>query len=85
LEADLLPGQAPMEPGEQLIQGELQPCAEGSYRLLGVPGAPEGGWPLITLEPALHHWLAQAAGGPVRLIGVPNPWGPWLRVSRLAS
>jgi hypothetical protein len=85
LEADLLPSQAPVEPGEQLFEGELQPCAEGSYRLWGVPGAPEGGWPLITLEPALHHWLAQAAGGPVRLIGVPNPWGPWLRVSRLAS
>jgi hypothetical protein len=52
-----------------------------------VVGAPEGGWPLITLEPALHHWLAQAGAGAgeVRLVGSTNPWGPWLRVSRLAG
>ena len=85
LAPDLLPHQGAAEPGEQLWQGELQSPGTGRYLLCGVPGAPEGGWPLITLEPALHHWLAQADPGPVRLIGVANPWGPWLRVSRLAS
>jgi hypothetical protein len=84
LEADLLPHQGPTEPGEQLWQGELQMAGDGRYLLGGVPGAPEGGWPLITLEPALHHWLDQARAGPVKLVGLANPWGPWLRVSRLA-
>jgi hypothetical protein len=84
LEADLLPDQGPSEPGEQLWQGELQQTEHGSYLLSGVAGAPGQGWPLITLEPALHHWLAQASAGPVQLVGVANPWGPWLRVSRLA-
>jgi hypothetical protein len=41
---------------------------------------------LITLEPALHHWLQQGREGrAVALIGCANPWGPWLRVSRLAA
>jgi hypothetical protein len=85
LEADLLPEQGPTEPGERLWQGELQIEGSGRYRLSGVPGAPDDGWPLITLEPALHHWLAQASAGPVKLVGVANPWGPWLRVSRLGN
>jgi len=85
LEADLLSDQAPTEPGEQLWQGELQVEDTGRYRLSGVHGAPEDGWPLITLEPALHSWLAQASAGPVKFMGVANPWGPWLRVSRLAG
>jgi hypothetical protein len=87
LEADLGPEQAPREPGEQLWQGQLQSPSPGRYLLTGVVGAPEGGWPLITLEPALHHWLAQAGAGAgeVRLVGSANPWGPWLRVSRLAG
>jgi hypothetical protein len=84
LAPDLLPHQGPAEPGEQLWQGELQMAGDGRYLLSGVPGAPEGGWPLITLETALHHWLGQASAGPVKLVGVANPWGPWLRVSRLA-
>lgn len=73
--------QAPQEPGERLWQGELRPDGQGGFCLL-VEGRP---WPLITLEPALHHWLQQQQR-PVQaaLIGCANPWGPWLRVSRLA-
>jgi hypothetical protein len=85
LGADLLPHDGPAEPGERLWQGELQIAGAGRYLLSGVQGAPEEGWPLITLEPALHHWLAQASAGPVKLVGMANPWGPWLRVSRLAQ
>ena len=77
----LNPHQAPAEPGEQLWQGELQPDGEGGYSLV-VDVRP---WPLITLEPALHQWLQQQdRPAPVALIGCANPWGPWLRVSRLA-
>ncbi|MBM5823822.1 MAG: FAD-dependent oxidoreductase [Cyanobacteria bacterium M_surface_10_m2_119] len=89
LEADALPDEAPPERGERLWAGVLQGRAEGGYQLAmdggaGNEGAGGDSWPLITLEPALHHWLAQASEGPVRLIGTANPWGPWLRVSRLA-
>jgi hypothetical protein len=88
LEADLDAGQAPAEPHEQLWSGSLVSDGTGGYRLEAAGDSPAGGcrsWPLITLEPALHHWLAQAGDGPVRLLGVANPWGPWLRVSRLAG
>ncbi len=79
------PHSAPAEPGERLWEGELQVDGEGEYRLAG-PRDPAGApWRLITLEPALHRWLAGQQGGRrVRLIGCANPWGPWLRVSRLA-
>ena len=77
----LNPHQAPAEPGERLWQGELHADGEGGYSL-EVDGRP---WPLITLEPALHHWLQQQdRPAPVALVGCANPWGPWLRVSRLA-
>jgi hypothetical protein len=77
----LTPHQAPSERGERLWQGELRPDGEGGYSLL-VDGRP---WPLITLEPALHQWLQeQERPSPAALIGCANPWGPWLRVSRLA-
>ncbi len=77
----LSPHQAPPEPGERLWQGELRPDGEGGYSLQ-VEGRL---WPLITLEPALHHWLQQQdRPGWAALIGCANPWGPWLRVSRLA-
>ncbi|MGB5136394.1 MAG: FAD-dependent oxidoreductase [Prochlorococcaceae cyanobacterium] len=88
LEADLDPQQAPAEAHERLWSGALMSDGEGGYRLeTGGDAAAEApcSWPLITLEPALHRWLGQAAGGPVRLVGVANPWGPWLRVSRLAG
>jgi hypothetical protein len=79
------PHAAPAEPGERLWQGELNCLPDGSYRLLGEIGPDGEPWPLITLEPALNHWLAQQSPFTrVRLIGCANPWGPWLRVSRLA-
>jgi hypothetical protein len=79
------PHRAPVEPGEQLWQGELRADGEGGFSLSG-PAGPNGDpWPLITLEPALNDWLqAQASPMPVALVGCANPWGPWLRVSRLA-
>jgi hypothetical protein len=81
---------APSEPGERLWQGELRPDAQGGFSLVLADGLPEcqGSqvWPLITLEPALHAWLlAQERPRNVALIGCANPWGPWLRVSRLAG
>ncbi|MEO1001713.1 MAG: FAD-dependent oxidoreductase [Cyanobacteria bacterium J06638_7] len=88
LEADLGPAQAPAEPHERLWSGVLVRDGSGGYRLhtaVEAPAAERRSWPLITLEPGLHRWLEQAGEGPTRLIGVANPWGPWLRVSRLAD
>ena len=83
---DLDPHAAPVEAGEQLWEGELGCAPDGGYRLLGVAGPDGEPWPLITLEPALHRWLAQQSPGTrLRLIGCANPWGPWLRISRLAG
>ncbi len=81
---------APPEPGERLWQGELRPDGQGAFSLVLADRQPpcQGSrvWPLITLEPALHAWLlAQERPRPVQLIGCVNPWGPWLRVSRLAG
>jgi hypothetical protein len=43
-------------------------------------------WPLITLEPGLNRWLQNLAKPTqAKLIGCANPWGPWLRASRLAA
>lgn len=76
------PHQAPPEAGERLWQGDLVPDGAGGFVL----NTAEGPWPVITLEPALHGWLAQLERStPVRLVGCANPWGRWLRVSRLAS
>ncbi|MFM7266848.1 MAG: FAD-dependent oxidoreductase [Cyanobium sp.] len=76
---------APMEPGEGSWRGTAVPDGEGGYRLAGSIGPNGEPWRLITLEPALHHWLsAGPPPSPVELIGCANPWGPWLRVSRLA-
>jgi hypothetical protein len=76
------PWQSPPEPGEALWDGTLRPDGDGGYGLETAGGV----WPLITLEPALHRWLlGQERSRPVRLIGCANPWGPWLRVSRLAE
>ncbi|HHG2224606.1 MULTISPECIES: FAD-dependent oxidoreductase [unclassified Synechococcus] len=76
------PFQAPVEPHEQVFAGTLVPDGAGGY-ILESHGRP---WPLITLEPGLYHWLRrQESSRPVRLIGVANPWGPWLRVSRLEA
>jgi len=76
------PQQAPVEPGERLWQGELRPDGSGGFQLATADRL----WPLITLEPALHHWLQlQDRPRQVALIGCANPWGPWLRPSRLAQ
>ena len=76
------PRQAPPEPGEQLFSGLLVAAGEGQYRLESAAGS----WPVITLEPGLHHWLlAQELPRAVQLVGCLNPWGPWIRASRLAG
>ncbi|MFO8236877.1 MAG: FAD-dependent oxidoreductase, partial [Prochlorococcaceae cyanobacterium] len=92
LEPDLDPAQAPASAHEQLWSGVLVSDGQGGFQLdtgADTPGGAPRRWPLITLEPALHHWLAQAADGtaaePVRLLAVANPWGPWLRVTRLQA
>ena len=78
--ASLDPHQAPGQPHEQLFEGLLRRTGQGGYELAGAGAC----WPLITLEPALHRHLAECRPGQVALIGCANPWGPWLRVSRLA-
>ncbi|MFO7630206.1 MAG: FAD-dependent oxidoreductase [Prochlorococcaceae cyanobacterium] len=80
---------APSELHERLWEGLLRSDGQGGYtlELNALPaGTERQPWPLITLEPALNHWLAeQNDSASVQLIGCINPWGPWLRVSRLAS
>nr|WP_259731505.1 FAD-dependent oxidoreductase [Synechococcus sp. CS-1325] len=74
------PAEAPAEPHQQEFRGTLKVDGSGSYRL-----QTEGqDWPLITLEPGLHRWLQQQDDGcQLALVAVANPWGPWLRASRL--
>ena len=77
----LSPADGPAEPGESAWTGTVIPKGEGEFCL-------EQGtkrWPLITLEPALNHWL-ESLERPTRatLVGKANPWGPWLRASRHA-
>lgn len=79
--AGVNPQRGPAEPGESLWQGQVSGDGEGGYRFSNGGGS----WPLITLEPALHRWLQQLDGARnVELVGSLNPWGPWLRASRLA-
>ena len=79
--AHLRVDRGPSEPGEELLRGELVPQADGTFTLRTATQC----WPLITLEPALHNWLLGLEGPKaVELIGCRNPWGPWLRASRLA-
>ena len=74
----------PPEPHERLWQGTLHPDGCGGYSL-ELSDDPRRLWPVITLEPDLHHWLSlQDRSRPVGLIGCANPWGPWLRMSRLS-
>ena len=76
---------SPPEVHERLWQGTLTPDGRGGYSLELQEGARRI-WPVITLEPAMHHWLAQLdRPRHVALVGCANPWGPWLRVSRLAA
>ncbi|MGC5198160.1 hypothetical protein, partial [Aphanothece microscopica] len=68
------------EPGEQSWRGSLSADGEGGYRLTTATDC----WPVITLEPALHRWLEDLDGArTVTVVGCCNPWGPWLRISRL--
>jgi hypothetical protein len=79
---DPAPTGAPPEPHERLWEGWLHSDAAGRYTLETDSGA----WPVITLEPALNRWLQQLeAPRAARLVGCANPWGPWLRLSRLAA
>ncbi len=76
------PGDAtpPPETGERLWNGVVRPDGDGGYQLDGDAGS----WPLITLEPAVHHWLLRLdRPTPASFMGCLNPWGPWLRVSRV--
>ena len=76
--ADPRTDQAPETKNETLLNGDLVPEADGSLRFH--TGGKE--WPLITLEPAVHRWMqTQDRRTQIRLRGVLNPWGPWLRVT----
>jgi hypothetical protein len=76
----LHPASPPAEPHERLFSGVFAGDADQGYGL----DTADGRWPLITLEPALAAHLAQLpAGSTLRAIGCANPWGPWLRLSRL--
>ena len=73
----------PLEPHERVFSGRLTPNGNGGFQLSMATGEV---WPVITLEPSLHRWLAQLdQAREVALIGCANPWGPWLRVWRLAG
>jgi len=68
---------------EQLWSGTIEAEATGGFRFTTNSGEI---WPVITLEPSMHHWLGELEGPlSAELIGNVNPWGPWLRVSRLAG
>lgn len=70
--------QAPSAKNEIVLKGSLIATADGSFTLRS--GGEE--WPLITLEPAVNHWLQMwDRRDDVRLRGVRNPWGPWFRVT----
>jgi hypothetical protein len=77
---------------EALWSGMVHPDGQGGFqiRLDPAPALEAGGngartWPLITLEPGLNRWLQDLdRPTPARLLGCANPWGPWLRASRLA-
>ena len=71
--------QAPHQPHEVGLSGVLTGNLQEGYQLQ----TPEGIWPLITLEAAIHRWLSTSdhAGQRVSLRGVRNPWGPWVRIT----
>jgi hypothetical protein len=78
----LPPSQAPAEPHEQLFSGIFTGDPQHGYAL----DTNGERWPLITLEPQLAAHLAQLpAGSTLQAIGCANPWGPWLRLSRLLT
>jgi len=68
---------------EEQWSGTIQVEATGGFSIATSNGDV---WPVITLEPSMHRWLSQLESSrSVELIGNVNPWGPWLRVSRLAG
>ena len=74
---------APPEPHERLWVGRLSPDGTGGFSLATADGQ---SWPVITLEPALNSWLERLDRPiQVELMGCLNPWGPWIRASRLAG
>ena len=83
--ADGSADQAPIPPSrfEQLWSGTIHTDASGGFRFTTNSGEI---WPVITLEPSMHRWLSQLeCSRTVELIGNVNPWGSWLRISRLAG
>ena len=73
----------PMSRHERHWAGTIRADGAGGYALTTEDGA---AWPVITLEPAMHQWLLELQGPRrIELIGHSNPWGPWLRISRLAG
>ena len=71
--------QAPNQRHEIVLSGVVRGNAEEGYQLQTA----EEIWPLITLEPAVHHWLAASdhSGQRLNLRGIKNPWGPWIRIT----
>ena len=86
----LSPSQGRPEPRESLWQGMVLPDGQGGYTFVSDSDLSSYNakreWPLISLEPGLNRWL-QNLDKPTqaKLIGCANPWGPWLRASRLAA
>ncbi len=86
------PGSGAAEPLEAAWRGTVQADGQGGFLFRADsptdPVAARGNtvWPLITLEPGLNRWL-QDLERPIvtTLVGCLNPWGPWLRASRLAG
>lgn len=85
----LSPSQGRPEPRESRWKGWVLPDGQGGYNFVSDTNFSGDNskreWPLISLEPGLNSWL-QNLDKPtqVKLIGCANPWGPWLRASRLA-
>ncbi|MGC6482414.1 MAG: FAD-dependent oxidoreductase [Synechococcus sp.] len=70
-------------PQAQQWRGWIEPEEHGTVRLHCNDGQ---SWPLITLEPSMHQWLGQVERKQAtQVIATANPWGPWLRVSGLAT
>ncbi len=86
----LSPSQGHPEPRESLWDGRVMPDGQGGYTFVSDTDLSSDNtkreWPLISLEPGLNRWL-QNLDKPTqaKLIGYANPWGPWLRASRLAA
>ncbi len=86
------PCSAPAEPNETVWNGTVRPDGQGGFQFetaTNQPWAVNSGaatpLALITLEPGLNRWLQDLEGpSKTTLIGCLNPWGPWLRASRLA-